>query len=109
MEYPVISSDSASARSNGALFTSNKKVMVITPVNPKYKNMNQIFSWNSTNDVKLKDSVINTRFKIKSPKNISRFNTRSTVLIDANIAYLLRLKNPVSIIQKLNIIESSVA
>jgi hypothetical protein len=86
--------------------TSNKNVIVITPVKPKYKNINQIFSWNKTNVVKLKDSVIVTRFKIKRPKKISKFKTNNTVLIDANIAYLLRLKNPVSIIQKLKIIDN---
>ena len=46
-----------------------------------------------------------TRFKISKPKKISKFKTKSTVLIDANIAYLLRLKKPVKIIQKLNIID----
>ena len=65
-----------------------------------------MFSWKRTNDVKLKDSVIITKFKISKPKKISRFKTRSTVLIDANIAYLLRLKNPVKIIQKLKIIDN---
>lgn len=47
-----------------------------------------------------------TRFKISSPRKISRFKTKRTVLIEASIAYLLRLKNPVKIIQKLNIIDS---
>lgn len=50
-----------------------------------------------------------TRFKIKRPKNISRFSTSNIVLIEANIAYLLRLKNPVRIIQKLNIIDNKEA
>jgi len=80
--------------------------MVITPVRPKYKNINHIFSWKRTKDVKLKDSVIITKFKINNPKKISKFSTRSTVLIEANIAYLLRLKKPVKIMQKLNIIDN---
>ena len=50
--------------------------------------------------------MITTRFKINKPKKISKFKTKSTVLIEANIAYLLRLKNPVNIIQKLNIIDN---
>ena len=83
--------------------------MVIIPVNPIYKNINHTFSWNKTKDVKLKDSVIDIRFKIKRPKNISRFKTNKTVLIEANIAYLLRLKNPVNIIQKLKIIDNKEA
>jgi hypothetical protein len=53
--------------------------------------------------------VINTKLSIINPKKISKFNTNKTVLIDANIAYLLRLKNPVRTIQKLNIIESKEA
>lgn len=53
--------------------------------------------------------MIVTRFKIKRPKNISKFKTSNIVLIDANIAYLLRLKNPVRIIQKLNIIDNKEA
>ena len=81
----------------------------MTPVSPKYKNKNQIFSWKITNDVKLNDSVIITKFSIINPKKISKFNTNKTVLMDANIAYLLRLKNPVNTIQKLNIIESKEA
>jgi hypothetical protein len=80
--------------------------MVITPVKPKYKNINQMFSCSITKDVKLKDSVIITKFKISNPKKISKFNTSKTVLIDANIAYLLRLKNPVSTIQKLKIMDN---
>ena len=52
--------------------------------------------------------MIKTKFNIKRPKNISKFKTNNTVLIEANIAYLLRLKKPVRIIQKLNIIESRV-
>lgn len=103
----MISSDSASAKSNGALLTSNKNVIVITPTKPKYKNKSQNVSWKSTNVEKLNDSVTITKLSIKSPKNISKFNTSSTVLIDANIAYLLRLKKPVNIIQKLNSIESN--
>jgi len=102
-----MSSDSASAKSKGALFTSNKKVMVITPIKPKYKTKNQIFSWKSTKDVKLNDSVIITKLSIKRPRKISKFKTRSIVLIEANIAYLLRLKNPVRMIQKLNIIDNN--
>jgi hypothetical protein len=62
-----------------------------------------------TKDVKLKDSVTRTRFSINNPRKISKLRTSNTVLIDANIAYLLRLKNPVSIIQKLKIIDSSAA
>lgn len=66
-----------------------------------------MFSCSKTNDVKLNDSVIVTKFKISKFKKISKFNTSNTVLTDANIAYLLRLKKPVRIIQKLNIIESN--
>ena len=102
----MISSDSASARSNGALFTSSKNVIVITPTKPKYKKTNQMFSWNAVKTVKLKDSVISTRFNINNPKKISKFKTKSTVLMEANNAYLLRLKNPVNTIQKLKIIDS---
>ena len=109
MEYPVISSDSASAKSKGALFTSSKKVIVIIPVNPKYKNINQTVSWKRTNAVKLKDSVIKTKFNINNPKNISKFKTSSTVLIEANMAYLFLLKNPVRIIQKLKMIDNNAA
>jgi len=69
--------------------------------------MNHTFSWKRTKTVKLKDSVIVTRFRISRPKKISKFNTSSTVLIDANIAYLLRLKNPVKTIQKLKIIDNN--
>ena len=57
----------------------------------------------------MKATSIVTRFKISNPRKISRFKTKSTVLIEANIAYLLRLKKPVKIIQKLNIIESKEA
>ena len=89
--------------------TSNKNVIVIIPVNPKYKNINQTVSWKSTKEVKLKDSVINTRFSISNPKNISKFKTNRTVLIEASIAYLFLLKNPVSIIQKLNKIDNKAA
>ena len=48
-----------------------------------------------------------TKFSISKPRKISKFNTKSIVLIDANIAYLLRLKKPVKIIQKLNIIDNN--
>jgi hypothetical protein len=44
VEYPAIISDSASAKSKGALFISRRNVIVITPVKPKYTNINQIFS-----------------------------------------------------------------
>jgi len=54
----------------------------------------------------LKDSTIKTKFKIIKPKKTSKFKTSKTVLIEANIAYLLRLKKPVSTIQKLKIIEN---
>jgi len=47
-----------------------------------------------------------TKFSIIKPRNISKFKTRSTVLIEANMAYLLRLKKPVKIMQKLNIIDN---
>ena len=43
---------------------------------------------------------------MSNPKKISKFNTNNTVLIEANIAYLLRLKKPVKTIQKLNIIDN---
>ena len=78
-------------------------------IKDKYKNINQIFSWKRTKAVKLNDSVITTRFKINNPKKISKFKTNNTVLIEANIAYLLRLKKPVKIIQKLNIIDNKEA
>ena len=97
-----MSSDSASAKSNGALLTSSKNVIVITPIKPKYKKINQKFSWKSINVEKLKDSVIITIFSISNPKKISKLSTSKTVLTDANIAYLLRLKKPVNTIQKLN-------
>jgi len=47
-----------------------------------------------------------TKFSIIKPRNISKFKTRSTVLIEANMAYLLRLKKPVKIMQKLNIMDN---
>jgi len=47
-----------------------------------------------------------TKFNIIKPRNISKFKTRSTVLIEANMAYLLRLKKPVKIMQKLNIMDN---
>ena len=102
-----MSSDSASAKSNGALLTSSKNVIVITPIKPKYKKINQKFSWKSINVEKLKDSVIITIFSISNPKKISKLSTSKTVLTDANIAYLLRLKKPVNTIQKLNIIDNN--
>jgi len=39
--YPVTNSDSASGKSNGALLVSNKKVIVIKPLNKKNKDINQ--------------------------------------------------------------------
>lgn len=63
-------------------------------------------SWNITKIEKLNDSVIRTKFKIINPKKISRFKTKSIALIEANIAYLLRLKNPVKTTQKLKIIDN---
>ena len=79
----------------------------MTPTKPKYRKINQTFSWNKLNTEKLKDSVITTKFNINNPRKISKFNTKSMVLIDANIAYLLRLKKPVKTIQKLKIMDSN--
>ena len=79
----------------------------MTPTKPKYRKINQTFSWNKLNTEKLKDSVITTKFNINNPRKISKFNTKSMVLIDANIAYLLRLKKPVKTIQKLKIMDNN--
>jgi len=68
-----------------------------------------MFSCKIIKDVKLNDSVRRTIFNINKPKKISRFNTSSTVLIEANIAYLLRLKKPVKMIQKLKIMDNKEA
>ena len=46
---------------------------------------------------------------MSNPKNISKFKTSKTVLIEANIAYLFLLKNPVNTIQKLKIIDNKEA
>jgi len=42
--YPVTNSDSASAKSKGALLTSNKKTKIIFEVNKKNKIINQKIS-----------------------------------------------------------------
>jgi hypothetical protein len=50
---------------------------------------------------------MSTRFNINNPKKISKFKTNKTVRMEASIAYLLRLKNPVKTIQKLNNIDNN--
>ena len=54
--YPAISSDSASAKSKGARLVSSKNAITIKPTNPKKININQNFSWTTTNVVNEKDS-----------------------------------------------------
>jgi hypothetical protein len=44
VEYPETSSDSASAKSKGALLTSNKKAIIIKPKTLKNKKINQVDS-----------------------------------------------------------------
>jgi len=51
--------------------------------------------------------VIKTAFKINNPKNISKLETNKQALTDAKTEYLFLLKYPVSITQKLNIIDKS--
>lgn len=68
--------------------------------------MSQLLSCKVTNTEKLKDSDINTAFKINKPRNISKFDTNKHALTDANTEYLFLLKYPVNITQKLNTRES---
>lgn len=102
MVYPETSSDSASAKSKGALLTSNKKEIIISPKTLENKKTNQIYSWITTNTEKLKDSEIKTTFKINSPKNNSKLETNKQALTAAKTEYLFLLKYPVKITQKLN-------
>jgi len=62
-----------------------------------------------TKTEKQNDSVINTKFKIISPKNNSKFKTKIAHLKEPSIAYLFLLKYPVNKIQKLNKIDSKEA
>jgi len=100
--YPETNSDSASAKSKGALLTSNKNDIIIKPNILKNVNINQLYSCNTTNTEKLKDSAIKTIFKINKPKKISKLATKRQALTAANTEYLFLLKYPVSITQKLN-------
>ena len=97
--YPAISSDSASAKSNGARLVSNKNAIIIKPVNPKNIKISQIFSCTITKAANENDSVITTQLIINKPKNNSRFNINTPHLIEAKKAYLFLLKYPVSITQ----------
>jgi len=54
-----------------------------------------------------KDSLITKTFKIIKPKNNSKFNNPMPARTAASIAYLLRLKKPVKITHKPNIIENN--
>jgi hypothetical protein len=58
---------------------------------------------------KLNDSDIRTKFKNNSPKKISILATKRQALIAAKTEYLFLLKYPVSITQKLNIIDNKEA
>ena len=100
--YPATSSDSASAKSNGALFISSKKEIIIKPNTKKKVKINQLTSCKIINEEKLNDSENNTKFKNIKPKKISKLATNKQARIEAKTAYLFLLKNPVRITQKLN-------
>ena len=84
---PAVSSDSASAKSNGARFVSNKNAIIIRPVKPKNIKISQIFSCTITKAANENDSVITTQLIINKPKNNSRFNISTPHLIEAKKAY----------------------
>jgi len=104
--YPDTSSDSASAKSKGALFISKRNEITIRPDISENVKINQDISWIKTNAEKLKDSENIIKFKNIRPRNISILATNKQALTDARTEYLFLLKYPVSITQKLNIIDS---
>ena len=53
------------------------------------------------------DSPITTKLKKNKPKNNSKFSIPNPARIEANKEYLLRLKNPVKIIQNVNSAENN--
>lgn len=55
------------------------------------------------------DSPITIRLKKNNPRNNSKFNIPKPARIDAKSAYLLRLKNPVKIIQNVKRAENNEA
>jgi len=92
VEYPVTSSDSASATSNGVLATSNMKVKLIIPHIPENKKINQNTSWKLTKTVKQKDSDMSTKERSINPRKSSKFNIAIAARIAASLEYLLPLK-----------------
>jgi len=61
----------------------------------------------TTKAEKLNDSTTKTTFTINNPKKISKLDTSKQALIEAKTEYLFLLKYPVSITQKLKIIDKS--
>ena len=66
--------------------------MTIKPNILKNVKASQLLSCRTTKTEKLKDSEINTEFKTKSPKNISKLDTSKQALTEANTEYLFLLK-----------------
>jgi len=81
--YPEISSDSASAKSKGALLVSNRKAIIIKPNIPINVNISHVFSCKITKVVNENDSVKKTQFIINKPKNNSKFNIKTALRIEA--------------------------
>jgi hypothetical protein len=90
--YPATISDSASAKSNGARFVSNKNVIIINPIRPKKTKMNQMISCSVTIGKNEKQVPNNVIFKIIKPIKISRFNVSKQQRIAPSIEYLFLLK-----------------
>jgi hypothetical protein len=66
--------------------------MIIKPNILKKVKINQLYSCNTTKTEKLKDSAINTIFRMSKPKNISRFATSKQARTAASTEYLFLLK-----------------
>jgi hypothetical protein len=99
--YPATSSDSASAKSKGDLFVSNKKTIIIKGnIGASIIIVKKYILWLELAALNEKDSLIETIISKINPSIISKFRTMQQLLIAAKTAYLFLLKIPVKITQK---------